>query len=45
MCLTNNDIATSVGVNTFSTTVLLMLPTICDGGAPVTTQRTHDKWV
>ena len=41
MCLTNNIIPTSVGVNTFSTVPLRTLTTYCDGGALMTTQRTH----
>ena len=32
---------TSVGVNTFSTIVLLTLITNCDGGALLATQHTH----
>ena len=38
--LTNN-IAPSVGVNTFSTIVLLKLITNCDGGVLLATQHTH----
>ena len=41
MCLTNNIIPTSVGVNTFRTIVLLTLTTNCDGGALVATQCIH----
>ena len=41
MCLTNNIIPTSMGVNAFGTIVLLTLTTNCDGGALVTTQHTH----
>ena len=41
MRLTNNIIPTSVGVNTFTTIVLLTVTTNCDGGALVTTQHTH----
>ena len=41
MWLTNNIIPTSVGVNAFTTIVLLTLTTSCDGGALVTKQRTH----
>ena len=33
--------STTVGVNTFRTTVLLTLTTNCDGGVLVTTQHTH----
>ena len=39
--LTNNIGPTSVGVNTFSTIMLLTLITNCDGGALVATQDTH----
>ena len=39
--LTNNIGPTSVGVNTFSTIVLLTLITNCDGGALLATRHTH----
>ena len=39
MRLTNSIISTSVGVNTFSTKMLLALTTNCDGGALLTTQH------
>ena len=39
--LTNNIGPTSVGVNTFSTMLLLTLITNCDGGALLATQHTH----
>ena len=39
--LTNNIGPTSVGVNTFSTIVLLTLITNCNGGALLATQHTH----
>ena len=39
--LTNNIGPTSVGVNTFSTIVLLTLITNCDGGALLATQHAH----
>ena len=39
--LTKNIGPTSVGVNTFSTIVLLTLITNCDGGALLATQHTH----
>ena len=38
---TNNIGPTSVGVNTFSTIVLLTLITNCNGGALLATQHTH----
>ena len=41
LCPTNGIIPTSVGVNTFSTIMLLALTTNCDGGVLLTTQSTH----
>ena len=41
MCLTNDSIPTTVGVNTVKPIVLLTLTTNCDGAVLVTTQRTH----
>ena len=41
LCSTNNIGPTSVGVNTFSTIVLLTLITNCNGGALLATQHTH----
>ena len=39
--LINNVFPTSVGINTFITTMFLALTTTCDGGALLTTQGTH----
>ena len=39
--LTNKIGPTSVGINTFSTIVLLTLITNCNGGALLATQHTH----
>ena len=39
--LINNLFPTSVGINTFVTTMLLALAINGDGGAPLTTQRTN----
>ena len=43
--LTNAIGPTSVGVNTFSTIVLLTPITNCDGGAPLATQHTHFRLI
>ena len=36
-----NNLAPSVGINTFITIMLMALTTTCDGGALLTTQDTH----